>query len=148
MCQLQYLIVLGVPIPYLCTQFQCLSLSMSSVWVISLILISGTQLDGIVSHSYYSVPYCNYIAESCCENHVSTVNITVCAILPNLGNTDYVVYLLFQANLRQQKQSICVMHHVWDMTCYLQCNDVLFLAHKRGKTFGVVSCTGCTTKDW
>ena len=58
---------------------------------------------------YYTVLYCKYIAESYYENHVSTVNTTVCAIPTNLGNIDYVAYLHW-ATFGPKCTS--VMHHV------------------------------------
>ena len=119
--QLQYLTVLGVPIPHLYIQYQCLSLSMSLVWV-----LLCTNLWHIswwcCTMLHYSVPYCKYIVKSCYENHVSNVNITVYAFLAFIGNIDCVGYLHYAIFT---PKTVCYAS-CWDMICYIQCNVVLF----------------------
>ena len=49
MFQMQYLTVLGVPVQYLCIQYECLSLSMRSVCILVCTNLWHEQ-DGIMPH--------------------------------------------------------------------------------------------------
>ena len=94
---------------------------MSSVWILVCNnLWHITWWYYVILH--YSVSYWECIAKSCHEDHVSTVNIIVCAFLEIFGNTDYVLYL-DEASL-WSKNCTSVMHHVG--TWSVMCNVVMY----------------------